>query len=136
MENITVPVDPEIKTAFEQATPETLQKLTTLLNLLFKDQQKEQTLTQDSDETEEDWGLAEQNAYVRMNETSHQNIPGEVFLDGLSELEQGKNKDFVATTKQRRKVAKKAHLSTFFMPNLIFIPLLMENLFNGTKKYE
>ena len=46
METITIPVDSEIKTAFEQATPETLQKLTTLLNLLFKDQQKEQTLTE------------------------------------------------------------------------------------------
>ena len=69
METITVRVTPEIKIAFEQATPETLQKLTTLLNLLFKDKQKEQTLTEDSDETEEDWGLAEQNAYVRMNET-------------------------------------------------------------------
>jgi hypothetical protein len=91
METITIPVDPEIKTAFEQATSETLQKLTTLLNLLFKDNQKEQTLTENSDETEEDWGLAEQNAYVRMNETSHQNISGEVFLDWLSELEQGKD---------------------------------------------
>lgn len=46
METITIPVELEIKTAFEQATPETLQKLTTLLNLLFKDQQKEQTLTE------------------------------------------------------------------------------------------
>ena len=46
METITIPVEPEIKTAFEQATPETLQKLTTLLNLLFKDKQKEQTLTE------------------------------------------------------------------------------------------
>jgi len=26
-----------------------------------------------------------------MNETSHPNIPGEVFLDWLSELEQGKD---------------------------------------------
>ncbi len=91
METITIPVDSEIKTAFEQATPETLKKLTTLLNLLFKDKQKEQTLTEDSDETEEDWGLAEENAYARMNETSYQNIPGEVFLDWLSELEQGKD---------------------------------------------
>jgi hypothetical protein len=33
METITVRVTPEIKIAFEQATPETLQKLTTLLNL-------------------------------------------------------------------------------------------------------
>jgi hypothetical protein len=40
METITIPVDPEIKTAFEQASPETLQKLTTLLNLLFKEKQK------------------------------------------------------------------------------------------------
>jgi len=108
METITIPVDPEIKTAFEQATSETLQKLTTLLNLLFKDNQKEQTLTENSDETEEDWGLAEQNAYVRMNETSHQNIPGEVFLDWLSELEQGENKDFLPTTQQIRQVAKKS----------------------------
>lgn len=91
METITIPVDSEIKTAFGQASPETLQKLTTLLNLLFKDQQKEQTLTEDSDETGENWGLAEQNAYARMNETSHQNIPGEVFLDWFSELEQGKD---------------------------------------------
>lgn len=91
METITITVDSEIKTAFEQATPETLQKLTTLLNLLFKDKQKEQTLTENSDETEEDWGLAEYNAYVRMRETSHQNISGEVFLDWLSELEQGKD---------------------------------------------
>ena len=45
METITISVDSEIKTAFEQATPETLQKLTMLLNLLFKDNQKEQTLT-------------------------------------------------------------------------------------------
>ena len=35
METITISVDSEIKTAFEQATPETLQKLTTFLNLLF-----------------------------------------------------------------------------------------------------
>jgi hypothetical protein len=91
METITIPVAPEIKTAFEQATPETLQKLTTLLNLLFKDKQKEQTLTEDLDETEKDWGLAEQNAYVRMNESSHQNIPAETFLDWVSELEQGKD---------------------------------------------
>jgi hypothetical protein len=108
METITIPVDPEIKTAFEQATPETLQKLTTLLNLLFKDKQHKQTLTENSDETEEDWGLAEQNAYVRMNETSHQNIPGEVFLDWLSELEQGENKDFLPTTQQIRQVAEKS----------------------------
>ena len=74
METITILVDSEIKTAFEQATPETLQKLTMLLKLLFKDKQKEQTLTEDSDETEEDWGLAEQNAHARMNETSHQNM--------------------------------------------------------------
>jgi len=107
MEIITITVDSEIKTAFEQATPETLQKLTTLLNLLFKDKQKEQTLTEDSDETEEDWGLAEQNAYERMNETSHQNIHGEVFLDWLSELEQGENKDFLPTTQQIRQVAEK-----------------------------
>ncbi|PZV26208.1 MAG: hypothetical protein DCF12_11080 [Snowella sp.] len=46
METITISVDSEVKTAFERATPETLQKLTTLLNLLFKDQQKEQTLTE------------------------------------------------------------------------------------------
>ena len=46
METITISVDSEIKTAFEEATPETLKKLTTLLNLLFKDQQKEQTLTE------------------------------------------------------------------------------------------
>ena len=91
METITIPVDSEIKTAFEQATPETLEKLITLLNLLFKDKQQEQTLTENSDETEEDWGLAEQNAYARMNETSHHNIPREVFLDWLSELEQGKD---------------------------------------------
>ena len=108
METITVRVTPEIKIAFEQATPETLQKLTTLLNLLFKDKQKEQTLTEDSDETEEDWGLAEQNAYVRMNETSHQNISSEVFLDCLSELEQGENKDFLPTTKQIRQIAEKS----------------------------
>ena len=108
METITIPVDSEIKTAFEQATPETLQKLATLLKLLFKDKQKEQTLTQESDETEEDWGLAEQNAYVRMNETSHQNIPGEIFLDWLSELEQGENKDFLPTTQQIRQVAEKS----------------------------
>jgi hypothetical protein len=91
METITIPVDSEIKTAFEQATPETLQKLTTLLNLLFKDKQHEEILTENSNETEEDWGFAEQNAYVQMNESSHQNIPGEVFLDWLSELEQGKD---------------------------------------------
>lgn len=91
METITITVDSEIKTAFEQATPETLQKLTTLLNLLFKDKQHEQTLAEDLDETEEDWGLAEQNAYTRMMETRHQNISGEVFLDWLSELEQGKD---------------------------------------------
>lgn len=36
VETITIPVDPEIKTAFEQATPETLQKLTTLLNLIIQ----------------------------------------------------------------------------------------------------
>jgi hypothetical protein len=108
METITIPVDAEIKTAFEQATPETLQKLTTLLNLLFKDKQKEQTLIEDSDETEEDWGLAEQNAYIRMNETSHQNIPGEVFLDWLSELEKEKNNDFLPTTQQIRQVAEKS----------------------------
>jgi hypothetical protein len=46
METITISVDPEIKTAFEQTSPETLQKLTTILNLLFKDKQKEQTLTE------------------------------------------------------------------------------------------
>ena len=46
METITILVDSEIKTAFEQATPETLQKLTMLLKLLFKDKQKEQTLTE------------------------------------------------------------------------------------------
>jgi hypothetical protein len=46
METITIFVDSEIKTAFEQATPETLQKLTTLLNLLFKDKQQEKTLTE------------------------------------------------------------------------------------------
>lgn len=91
METITIPVDAEIKTAFEQATPETLQKLTTILNLLFKEKQHEQTFIEDSDETEEDWELAEQNAYVRMNETSHQNIPAEAFLDWVSELEQGKD---------------------------------------------
>ena len=91
METIIIPVDPEIKIAFEQATPETLQKLTTLLNLLFKEKQQEQTLTENSDETEEDWGLAEQNAYARMNETSHQNISAEAFLDWVSELEKGKD---------------------------------------------
>ena len=68
METITIIVAPEIKTAFEQATPETLQKLTTTLNLLLKDKQHEQTLTENSDETEEDWGLAEQNAYAQMLE--------------------------------------------------------------------
>jgi hypothetical protein len=68
METITIPVDSEIKIAFEQATPETLQKLTTLLNLLFKDKQKEQTLIEDSDETEKDWGLAEQNKCLCTNE--------------------------------------------------------------------
>lgn len=46
METITISVDSEIKTAFEQASPETLQKLTTILNLLFKDKQKEQILTE------------------------------------------------------------------------------------------
>jgi hypothetical protein len=46
METITISVDSEIKTAFEQATPETLQKLNTILSLLFKDKQKEQTLTE------------------------------------------------------------------------------------------
>ena len=91
METITIPVDSEIKIAFEQATPETLQKLTTLLNLLFKDKQFEKTLTKNSDETEEDWGLAEQNAYARMNENSHQNIPAEAFLEWVSELEHGKD---------------------------------------------
>lgn len=45
----------------------------------------------DNKTAEEDWGLAEQNAYTRMMETRHQNIPGEVFLDWLSELEQGKD---------------------------------------------
>jgi hypothetical protein len=108
METITIPVDSEIKTAFEQATPETLQKLTTLLNLLFKDKQHEEILTENSNETEEDWGFAEQNAYVQMNESSHQNIPGEVFLDWLSELEQGENKDFLPTTQQIRQVAEKS----------------------------
>ena len=108
METITIPVDPEIKTAYEQATPETLQKLTTLLNLLFKDKQKEQRLTGNSDETEEDWGLAEQNAYARMNENSHQNIPAEAFLDWVSELEQGENQDFVLTTQQIRQVTEKS----------------------------
>lgn len=91
METITIPVAPEIKNAFEKATPETLQKLTILLNLLFKDQLQEQISVERSDETEEDWGLAEQNAYIRMNEMSAQNISSEVFLDWLSELEQGKN---------------------------------------------
>jgi hypothetical protein len=108
MKTINVPVAPEIKIAFEQASPETLEKLTTLLNLLFKDKQHEQTLTENSDETEEDWGLIEQNVYARMNENSHQNIPGEVFLDWLSELEQGKNQDFVPTTQQIRQVAEKS----------------------------
>ena len=46
METITIPVDPEIKIAFEQATPETLQTLTTILNLLFKEKQHKQTLTE------------------------------------------------------------------------------------------
>ncbi|MFM7683196.1 MAG: hypothetical protein ACKO7P_10675 [Bacteroidota bacterium] len=108
METITISVDSEIKTAFEQASPETLQKLITLLNLLFKDKQKEQALTENSDETEEDWGLAEQNAYARMNENSHQNISGEVFLNWLSELEKGENQDFVPTAKQIRQVAEKS----------------------------
>ena len=45
----------------------------------------------DNKTAEEHWGLAEQNAYTRMMETRHQNIPGEVFLDWLSELEQGKD---------------------------------------------
>jgi hypothetical protein len=38
-----------------------------------------------------DSGFAEQNAYTRMMENSHQNVPAEVFLDWLSELEQGKD---------------------------------------------
>ena len=58
------------------------------LNLLFKDQQKEPTPIENSDETEEDWGLAEQNAYIRMKESRNQNISSEVFLDWLSKLEQ------------------------------------------------
>ena len=60
-----------------------------LLNLLFKDQPKEQMPVETSDETEENWGIAEQNAYLRMNESSKQNISSEVFLDWLSELEKG-----------------------------------------------
>lgn len=85
METITITVDSEIKTAFEQASPETLEKLTTLLNLLFKDELQEKNLTEiiteNSDESEDDWGLAERNAYARMNDASHQNIPAEAFLD-------------------------------------------------------
>ena len=50
-----------------------------------------QEIQDDNKIAEEDWGLAEQNAYTRMMETRHQNIPGEVFLDWLSELEQGKD---------------------------------------------
>ena len=50
-----------------------------------------QEIQDDNKIAEEDWGLAEQNAYTRMMETRHQNIPGEVLLDWLSELEQGKD---------------------------------------------
>ncbi|MGL5032866.1 MAG: hypothetical protein ACRC6M_03590 [Microcystaceae cyanobacterium] len=46
METITIPVDSEIKTAFEQATPETLQKLTTMVSLFLKNSPKEKTLTE------------------------------------------------------------------------------------------
>ena len=95
METITIPVDSDIKTAFEQASPETLEKLTTLLNLLFKDELQEKNLTEiiteNSDKSEDDWGLAERNAYARMNETSHQNIPADTFLEWVSKLEQGKD---------------------------------------------
>ncbi len=46
METITITVEPEIKTAFEQATPETQQQLAAILSLFLKEKLPEKTLSE------------------------------------------------------------------------------------------
>ncbi|MGK7944057.1 MAG: hypothetical protein AB4058_06280, partial [Microcystaceae cyanobacterium] len=46
---------------------------------------------QENQESEEDWGIAEQNAYERLSEESSQNVPAGEFLEWLTELEEGKD---------------------------------------------
>lgn len=46
-------------------------------------------IKQENEETSQDWGAVEQNAYERVLEGSNKNVSGEEFLRWLSELEQG-----------------------------------------------
>lgn len=46
METITIPVDPAIKTAFNQASLETQRQLTLVLNLFFEEKLQGKTLSE------------------------------------------------------------------------------------------
>lgn len=59
--------------------------------MISKVESRLEEIRRENREAQEDWGLAEQNAYERMLEGSYQSVPVEDFLDWLSELKRGED---------------------------------------------